>query len=151
MAVGLQCQRRNAARNWRKYTKVYLLLPEAASFIGLRFGRANPVGRDGDKIATSKQLQDVAMKRDPHELSEREKSQLQEELLIPTGEFVALFIGALLTLGLLAGPLTLAGATKNVLVASVATFSGAVAHVATMGSRMEARASDQSAVSAKSQ
>jgi TctA family transporter len=54
------------------------------------------------------------MKGDPSELSERERNLARDELIIPTGEFVALFTGALLTLGLLAGPRTLVSAAKVV-------------------------------------
>ena len=69
--------------------------------------------------------------------------------MIPAGEFVTLFVGALLTLGLLFGPPTLASAARNVVLATVATFSGAVAQISITGDRMEARASEQSAVAGK--
>ena len=91
----------------------------------------------------------IAMKRVLHELSEREKSQEWERLTIPAGEFIALFTAALLTLGLLFGPPTLAGAARNGVLATVATFSGAVGQIEMMGSRMEAKASEQAAAPAK--
>ena len=85
------------------------------------------------------------MKGDPSELSERERNLARDELIIPTGEFVALFTGALLTLGLLAGPRTFVSAAKVVLFASATTVSDVFAHMAMVGSHMDAKASDQSA------
>jgi len=84
------------------------------------------------------------MRRDLDELSERGRRQAQEELIIPAGEFVALFTAALLTLGLLAGPVTLASTAKTALIASATTLSDSFAQ---MAMHMDARASDQSAVS----
>ncbi len=45
----------------------------------------------------------VAMKINLQELSERERSQEAEALMIPTAEFVALFAGAVLLLGIVFG------------------------------------------------
>jgi len=91
----------------------------------------------------------IAMKRGLHDLSELEKSQVQDRLMIPAGEFIALFAAALLTLGLIFGPPTLAGVARNAAVATVGTFSSAVSQLGMIGSRMEAKASEQSAGAAK--
>lgn len=91
------------------------------------------------------------MKRGLHELSEREKSQAQDQLMIPMGEFAALFAGALLVLSLLFGPATLKSAARHVALASVATFSGAIGQIGTIGTRMEARASEHGVASGKPQ
>jgi len=80
------------------------------------------------------------MNRDPNELSEREQRQVQDELMIPTGEFVALFASGLLTLGLLFGTQTLASAARGVVLATVTSISGAVTEIELIGSSMEARA-----------
>ena len=69
--------------------------------------------------------------------------------MIPAGEFVALFTGALLTLGLLFGPPVLASAARNAALATVATFSNAVTQTGMIGSRMEAKASEHGAGAAK--
>jgi hypothetical protein len=45
----------------------------------------------------------VAMKVNLQELSERERAQEVEALMIPTAEFVALFAGAVLLLGIVFG------------------------------------------------
>jgi hypothetical protein len=45
----------------------------------------------------------VAMKINLQELSERERAQAAEALMIPTAEFVALFAGAILLLGIVFG------------------------------------------------
>ena len=89
------------------------------------------------------------MTRGVHELSEYEKRQAQDRLMIPIGEFVALLIGAVLMLGLLFSPPTLAGAAKDVVQATAATFSGAIAQIGTLGTRMEARASERDAAAGK--
>jgi hypothetical protein len=91
----------------------------------------------------------IAMKRGLHELSEREKSQVQDRLTIPVGEFIALLVAALLTLGLLFGPPTLASVARNTALATIATFSSAVTQIGMIGSRMEARASEPTAGAAK--
>jgi hypothetical protein len=63
-----------------------------------------------------------------------------EELAIPTGEFVALSLAALLLLGLFLSPSTLPEAAKTI----VADVAAAVSRARTnLGSSMEARASDQ--------
>jgi hypothetical protein len=82
------------------------------------------------------------MKRSLHELSERERSQAREELMIPTGEFLGLFTAALLTLGLIAGSLTLVSAPKAAMRASAATLSSAVAHKGMTPSQIESKAAD---------
>ena len=53
------------------------------------------------------------MKYDLHEPSGTHFIRAQEDLMIPLGEFVALFICAVLTLSLLFGPPTFATAIKN--------------------------------------
>ena len=53
------------------------------------------------------------MKYDLHEPSGAHFIRAQEDLMIPIGEFVALFICAVLTLSLLFGPPTFASAIKN--------------------------------------
>ena len=85
------------------------------------------------------------MKRVLHDLSEREKSQERERLTIQAGEFIALFTAALLTLGLLFGPPTLVSMARNGVLATVAAFWGAVTQLGMIGSRMEAKASEQAA------
>ncbi len=67
--------------------------------------------------------------------------------MIPAGEFVALFTGALLTLGLLFGPPALKSTARNAALATAATFSDAVTQIGMIGSRMEAKASEQTATS----
>jgi len=63
-----------------------------------------------------------------------------EELAIPTGEFVALSLAALLLLGLFLGPSTLPEAAKTI----IADLAAAVSHARTkLESGMEAMASDQ--------
>ena len=63
-----------------------------------------------------------------------------EELAIPTGEFVALSLAALLLLGLFLSPSTLPEAAKTI----VADVAAAVSRARTnLESSMEARASDQ--------
>ena len=91
----------------------------------------------------------IAMKRGLHDLSELEKSQERDQLMIPAGEFIALFTAALLTLGLLFGPPTLASVVRNAALATVATFSSTVTQIGMIGSRMEAKASEQTAGAAK--
>ena len=53
------------------------------------------------------------MKYDLHEPSGTHFIRAQEDLMIPIGEFVALFMCAMLTLSLLFGPPTFASAIKN--------------------------------------
>ena len=53
------------------------------------------------------------MKYDLHEPSGTRFIRAQDDLMIPIGEFVALFICAVLTLSLLFGPPTFANAMKN--------------------------------------
>ncbi len=69
--------------------------------------------------------------------------------MIPAGEFIALFTGALLTLSLLFGPPTLASAARNAALATVETFSCAVTQIGMIGSHLEARASEQTAGAAE--
>lgn len=80
-----------------------------------------------------------AMKRDLHELSESELNELQDRLMIPAGEFVAVFAGAVLTVGLVFGPPTLASAARHVVLATAGAISGTFAQLGTIGSRVEAK------------
>jgi hypothetical protein len=84
----------------------------------------------------------IAMKRNFQELTERERIRAREELMLPAGELLALFTAGLLTLGLVAGSLTLISAPKSPTRASVAGFSGAVVHKGMTASRIEAKAAD---------
>jgi hypothetical protein len=80
------------------------------------------------------------MNREPNELYEREQRQAEDELMIATGEFVALFASGLLTLGLLFGTQTLASAARGVVLATVTSISAAATEIEPIGSSMEARA-----------
>jgi hypothetical protein len=55
----------------------------------------------------------ISMKYDLHEPSGTRFIRAKDDLMIPIGEFVALFICAVLTLSLLFGPPTFANAMKN--------------------------------------
>jgi hypothetical protein len=58
------------------------------------------------------------MKHDFQEPSRTHLIQAQDDLIIPTGEFVALLVCAVLTVSLLFGLPTFASARKNIMVAS---------------------------------
>jgi hypothetical protein len=60
-----------------------------------------------------KRTNTISMTRDLHEPYRTHLIQAQDDLSIPAGEFVALFISALLTLSLLFGPPTFASVRKN--------------------------------------
>jgi hypothetical protein len=83
-----------------------------------------------------------AMMREIHELSESDLRELRERLTIPAGEFVAVFVGALLTLGLLFGPAALTNAARHVVFASAGAISGTFAQIGTIGGRVEAKPVD---------
>jgi hypothetical protein len=89
------------------------------------------------------------MKHDLDELSEQDQRRAYEELTIPTGEFVALFASALMLLALFFGAATLSGAAKAIAADVAATFSRASAEIRTVGTHLEARASEQGAISEK--
>jgi hypothetical protein len=89
------------------------------------------------------------MKHDVDELSEQDQRRAYEELTIPTGEFVALFASALMLLALFFGTATLSGAAKAVAADVAATFSRASAQIRTVGTHLEARASEQNTISEK--
>ncbi len=96
----------------------------------------------------------IAMKRGLHELSDLERIELRDGLMMPAGEFVAMFAGALLTLGLLVGTATLSGAARQVVLTTAARLSDAMTQIGMIGTRMEAEASehdasDHNAVAAK--
>jgi len=86
------------------------------------------------------------MKYDVDELSEQDRRRAYEELIIPTGEFVALFASALMLLALFFGTATLSGAAKAVADDVAATFSRARAEIRAAGTYLEARASEQSTI-----
>jgi hypothetical protein len=79
------------------------------------------------------------MKPSFHELTDRQRSQLQYSLALPVGEFAALIIGALLTLAFFLGPPEFATDAKDIVRAAAANVSGAVSH---LGDRQEARAAE---------
>jgi hypothetical protein len=79
------------------------------------------------------------MRRSLHDLTDRERSQLQDSLALPIGEFAALIIGALLTLAFFLGPAELATDARDIVRAAAANVTGAASQV---GNRQEARAAD---------
>lgn len=89
------------------------------------------------------------MKHDLDDLSEQEQRRAYEDLTIPTAEFVALFASALMLLALFFATATLSAAAKAIAADVAATFSHASAQVRTVGTHIEARASEQSAISVK--
>jgi hypothetical protein len=82
------------------------------------------------------------MKRDLHELSDRQRIEIQETLNLPVGEFAALIIGALFTLAFLLGPPSLGTELRN---AVRTTASAVTSAVADLGDRFEARAAEHRA------
>jgi hypothetical protein len=83
----------------------------------------------------------VAMKRPLHDLSDRERIELQETLNIPVGEFAALLIGAFLTLSFFFMPSQLATEAKNIAIATAGSVSEGLTHLG----RVEARAAERNA------
>jgi hypothetical protein len=84
------------------------------------------------------------VRRGLHELSDREISEAQSDLMLPAGGVVALFFaGSLLSLSFMLGPSALVSATRGFVAGTVATISSAIAQTSiSMERQLEARASD---------